>query len=119
MYDVDNNFTYHSPTAGQVAKFAAIRSKGKELAELLLESCPDSRERSSALSRIEEAIFWANASIARHPDPVARHWAHTTLDPRSAAPRLGDPNEPLPGNHQDRVFASDELPDDTDDQSGE
>jgi len=31
----------------------------------VLQVAPDSRERSLALTKIEEAVFWANAAIAR------------------------------------------------------
>lgn len=65
-YDVNKNFTYHAPKEGQPAKYEALRSKAKELAELIIESCPDSRERSVALTELETSVFWANASIARN-----------------------------------------------------
>lgn len=32
----------------------------------LLGICPDSRELSTALTKLEEAVFWANAAIARN-----------------------------------------------------
>jgi hypothetical protein len=43
-----------------------IRDTAKHLAELLLRRCPASRERSLALTKLEESVMWANASIARH-----------------------------------------------------
>ena len=64
--DIDNRFKYHAPKEGQPAKYTAIRDKAKELAELVNESCPDSREKSLAITAIEEASMWANASIARN-----------------------------------------------------
>jgi hypothetical protein len=64
--NLKNNFTYHPPKEGQPAKYEAIRNKAHELAELIQESCPDSRERSLALTKTEEAVMWANASIARN-----------------------------------------------------
>jgi len=65
-YDLDTAFTYHSPKDNQPGRYEAIRSKAKELATFVVESCPDSRERSLALTKIEESCFWANASIARN-----------------------------------------------------
>jgi hypothetical protein len=65
-YPIENNFTYHAPKEGQQEKYVAIRTKAKELAQLLLDMCPESRERSIALTEIETAVFWANAAIARH-----------------------------------------------------
>ncbi len=65
-YPLDNNFTYHAPKGDQAERYEAIRSKAKELAALVLEDCPSSRERSLALTQIETAVFWANAAIARN-----------------------------------------------------
>ena len=36
---------------------------------LMIASCPDSRELSLALTNLEQAVFWANASIARNEVP--------------------------------------------------
>lgn len=64
-YPIENNFTYHAPKEGQPEKYENLRAKAKELAALILELCPNSRERSVALTELETAVFWANASIAR------------------------------------------------------
>jgi len=64
--DFDNRFRYHGPKADQLPRYAAIRDEARELAEHILEDCPPSRERSLALTKLEEACFWANASIARN-----------------------------------------------------
>jgi hypothetical protein len=64
--ELDKRFTYHPAKGTQVQRYADLRSFAKELAELIVESCPDSRERSLALTNLEQAIFWANASIARN-----------------------------------------------------
>lgn len=65
-YDVNNIFTYHAPISDQLDRYSDIREKAKNLAKLLLEYCPHSRERSLALTKLEESVFWANASIARN-----------------------------------------------------
>jgi hypothetical protein len=62
---IENNFTYHAPRDGDPEKYVLIREKAKELALLLGNLCPDSRERSTALTQLETCVFWANASIAR------------------------------------------------------
>lgn len=62
---LNNNFTYHAPKNDQPEKYVAIRAKAKELAELLVSYCPPSRELSLAITKLEECVFWANASIAR------------------------------------------------------
>jgi hypothetical protein len=64
--DLENRFTYHAPKDGQPLRYEAIRAAGKEFARLIVSECPDGREQSLAVTHIEEAVFWANASIARH-----------------------------------------------------
>lgn len=63
---LDNNFTYHSPKEGQTEKYQTIRNKAKGLATLLIDLCPESRERAIAMTNLETAVFWANAAIARN-----------------------------------------------------
>lgn len=62
----ENNFKYHSPKEGQTERYQMIRDKVKELAYLIDGNCPNSREKSLAITKIEEAMMWANASIARN-----------------------------------------------------
>lgn len=63
---IENNFMYHSPKDGQAEKYEEIRKKGKELACLIDGICPNSREKSLAMTKLEESVMWANASIARN-----------------------------------------------------
>lgn len=63
---IENNFVYHAPKPGQPEKYMALREKAKELAYLIDELCPPSRERSVAMTELETAVFWANAAIARN-----------------------------------------------------
>ncbi|MEF2293134.1 hypothetical protein [Virgibacillus dokdonensis] len=65
-HQIENNFSYHAPKEGQVEKYNTIREKAKELAYLLEEVCPNSREKSVALTNLETSVMWANASIARN-----------------------------------------------------
>ena len=63
---LDNNFTYHTPKPGQGEKYTDLRLETKALAVCILQLCPSSRERSVALTKLEEVMFWANAAIARN-----------------------------------------------------
>lgn len=63
---IENNFRYHAPKEGQPEKYTALRDKAKEFAYLIEELVPDSREKSLALTKLEEAVMWANAGIARN-----------------------------------------------------
>lgn len=63
---IENNFKYHAPKEGQPEIYTAIRDKVKEIAYYINEVAPDSREKSLAMTKLEEAVFWANAAIARN-----------------------------------------------------
>ena len=66
--DIENNFVYHAPQPGQNEKYEALRAKAKELAYLIKDLTPASREQSVAMTQLETAVFWANAAIARTPE---------------------------------------------------
>lgn len=66
MNSLDNIFSYHAPKDDQPGRYEAIRAMGKEFAILIRECCPESRERSLAMTKLEEAVMWANAAIARN-----------------------------------------------------
>ncbi len=64
--DLNRRFTYHPPNGSQPERYVAIREKAKELAFLIAMTSKESREQSTALTKVEEAVFWANAGIARN-----------------------------------------------------
>ena len=64
--DLINRFTYHAPMPNQIGKFENIRKNARWMVELFTKMCPKSRELSLAITKIEEAVFWANAAIARN-----------------------------------------------------
>lgn len=59
-------FSGHDVNDDQRIRMEHIRAKAMMLAMEVCGSCPESRERSVAVTKIEEAVFWANASIARN-----------------------------------------------------
>lgn len=63
--EIEKRFTYHAPKGDQQERYVALRAKGRELAEDIIASTPASREQSLAITKLEEAIMWANAAIAR------------------------------------------------------
>ena len=65
----DHSFTYHTPKPSDIHKYEAIQSKAKEFAHLIAELAPKGREQSLSLTKLEEVVFWANASIARFWPP--------------------------------------------------
>lgn len=63
---IEDAYNYHPADNAQEEKYRRIRDKAKEFAYLIDEECPDSREKSLAMTKLEEASMWANASVARH-----------------------------------------------------
>lgn len=57
-------FTYHPPTIETLPKFAAINQAAKNFAEIVLQNCPSSADRSDAIRKIREARMVANAAVA-------------------------------------------------------
>lgn len=63
--DLENRFTYHSPDDEDIDKYQLIRGIAKDFAFLLTQHVPEGRELEIAVRKLEEAVFWANAGIAR------------------------------------------------------
>ena len=64
VHQIANIFTYHKPFGDQPARYELLREEAGKLATLINELCPESREKSLALTTIQQAIMWANAAIA-------------------------------------------------------
>lgn len=64
-YPLEHNFKHHAPDEEKIKKHQQVRDMGKALAKLILESTVQGREQSTALTKVEEAVMWANAAIAR------------------------------------------------------
>jgi len=63
---LENNFKYHPPTKEKEKLYVEYREKCKELAYFIIHNFPDIRERSLAITKLEEAMMWANAGLARN-----------------------------------------------------
>ena len=66
--ELEVRFTYHEPKEGQPAKYQDIRNAVWEAAFIITNICPESREKSLAITKLEEAVFWANSAVARRSD---------------------------------------------------
>jgi len=64
--ELDNRFTYHPPKGDQAIRYEAIRAQARDFAAFLDKKVPDSREKSLAMTHLEDAVMWANAAIARN-----------------------------------------------------
>lgn len=63
---IDIAFTYHAPFGSQRERYEDIRDAAKRFAYFVVDTTPPSREQSLFLTKLEEAVMWANASIARN-----------------------------------------------------
>lgn len=64
--DLENRFTYHPPVDEKRAyQHQLVREMCRETAEFFTETLPEGREQSLAVTKLEEAMFWANAALAR------------------------------------------------------
>jgi len=63
--EIGVRFTYHAPKEGQPGTYEAIRNFAGDYANCLRALCPESRELSLAITKLEEVVFWANAAVAR------------------------------------------------------
>ena len=62
--DIENWFTYHSPTPEQVPKYLEIREAGKAFAAVVVKNTPSSADQTAAVRKIREAVMTANQAIA-------------------------------------------------------
>ena len=63
---ISRNFTHHAPKPGHTERYESIRVKALHFAHIINEHCPDSKEKDMALHSLDQAVMWANASIARN-----------------------------------------------------
>lgn len=67
--ELENRYTYHPPFGDQAQRYAAIRAKILETAKFIRDRTPCCPEQSKAFNALDDAMFLANASIARHEKP--------------------------------------------------
>ena len=63
---VNNDFSFHPSTPETAGLFEFNRAVLQSAAhDLIAGGIPEGRERSLMLTHLEEAMFWANAAVAR------------------------------------------------------
>jgi hypothetical protein len=64
--DIANRFAFHAATTEEKRDaHTSIRQECRRLADDLNERLPEGREKSTAITKLEEVMFWANAALAR------------------------------------------------------
>lgn len=66
---IEQMFVYHSPFGDQAERYGLLRSEALKLAKQICHQCPYSRERSLALTQLQQTIMWANSAIAINEKP--------------------------------------------------
>lgn len=64
--DIDNRFAFHAASREEKRnEHSSARYACGQAAARLNELLPEGREKALAITKLEEAMFWANAAIAR------------------------------------------------------
>ena len=61
---IENEFSYHTPSEDQISKYQQLRDMGKELAILIEELVPDCPDKTASIRKLRECIMTANSGIA-------------------------------------------------------
>lgn len=65
--DLENRFNHHPPQNKETSlKYEIIRHACLELAKMINNLAPESREKSTAITKLEEVMFWGNAAVVRN-----------------------------------------------------
>lgn len=65
MDDLERRFRYHKPNDQTVETIASYREQFLALARSINKLVPEGREKSLAITALEEAQMWTNAALAR------------------------------------------------------
>lgn len=66
---MDRRFSFHAaPDAEKRDAHTSVRRGCRNLGDFLNEKLPDGREKSLAITHLEEVMFWGNAALAREDD---------------------------------------------------
>ena len=65
--EIERRFAFHAATTDEKRNaHSSVRRRCWDLANFLNESLPDGREKSLAITHLEEVMMWGNASLARN-----------------------------------------------------
>lgn len=63
--DLDRRFAFHPAGGAKGHRHDQVRTLCRGLADYLNDLLPDGREKSLAITHLEEVMMWGNAAIAR------------------------------------------------------
>lgn len=64
--DIEHRFAFHAATTEEKRDaHTSVRQNCRALADFLNEKLPEGREKSLAITHLEEVMFWGNAALAR------------------------------------------------------
>jgi hypothetical protein len=63
--EIYSRFGFHKPDADGVQKMTTVRKKVRELAMLIDELCPNTREKATALTQLGFVMMSANSAIVQ------------------------------------------------------
>lgn len=64
--DIEHRFAFHPAlTEEKRDAHTSVRQQCRRLADGLNAALPEGRDKSTAIAKVEEAMFWANAALAR------------------------------------------------------
>lgn len=69
--DVEDMFRYYPPKSEEIADLhGQIRAQCFDTAEYIFNQVPECPERTTAIAKVREAMFWANAAVAVHSNKL-------------------------------------------------
>lgn len=65
--NIEHTFSHHPPTPEKIAAHEMLRSAAKDFA-YIIDYLPAGREKSLAMTKLQETLMWANAAVAMLDD---------------------------------------------------
>lgn len=66
--DIEHRFTNHPPVGDTGATLDLLTQAFIAIGKVLNDRLPDGREKSLAITKLEETSMWSKAAVARHQD---------------------------------------------------